>query len=50
MVNLGKSHFHKLKHESDMRLLKMHSHTSGLLGHEAGKNVKKDNRTKTQVL
>ena len=32
--------FHELEHESKMRLLKTHSHTSEQRGYEAGGNVK----------
>ena len=41
MGNSGKFRFHYLEHESKMRLLKTHSHTSERLDYEARKNAKK---------
>ena len=44
MRNSGKSQFPYLDHESKMRLLKTHSHTSERPGYEARKNAKKRKR------
>ena len=41
MGNAGKSRFPLLYHESKMRLLTTHSHTSERPGYEARKNAKK---------
>ena len=41
MGNSWKPRFHELEHESKMRLLKTHSHTSERQGNEAGKVRKK---------
>ena len=41
MGNSDKFRFHQLEHESKMRLLKPHSHTSNRPGYEARKTPKK---------
>ena len=44
MGNSWKPRFHELEHESMMRLLETHSHTSERQGNEAGKVRKKNER------
>jgi hypothetical protein len=44
MGNSGKPRFHELEHESKMRLLKTHSHTSERIGYAADKRKKKTRR------